>query len=212
AIFIGGTGLYFKALMEGISAMPEPDPQVRAHWRAIALSAPESLHGELARRDPAGAALLEPADRQRLVRALEVFDSTGLPISHFQAQGAREGVLEGARVERYLVEPERSELHARIARRFDAMLAAGAVAEVQKLAARGLDPLLPAMKAHGVPWLRRHLAGELSFAAAAAEGKRDTRHYAKRQATWFRHQMKGWAWVEPARAEQEVIARLSLTR
>ncbi len=126
AIFTGGTGLYFKALLEGISAMPEPDPNIRAHWRAVAASEPERLHGELARRDAAGAASLGPADRQRLVRALEVFDSTGMPISHFQARGAREPVLEGAIVERYLVEPARAELHGRIARRFDVMLAAGA--------------------------------------------------------------------------------------
>jgi tRNA dimethylallyltransferase len=189
AIFTGGTGLYFKALVEGISAMPEPDPAIRAHWRAVAASEPEQLHGELARRDAAGAASLEPADRQRLVRALEVFDSTGLPISHFQAQGLREPVLAGARVEQYLVEPDRAELHARISRRFDMMLAAGALEEVRALLALQLPPSMPVMKAIGVPQLAGVVHGQTRLEDAAEAAKAATRQYAKRQSTWFRHQL-----------------------
>jgi tRNA dimethylallyltransferase len=194
AIFTGGTGLYFKALTEGISVMPQPDPQIRAHWRAVAASEPQRLHGELARRDEKGAALLEPADRQRLVRALEVFDSTGVPISHFQAQGAREPVLEGMRVEKYLVELERAELHARIARRFDTMLAAGALDEVRALLALDLPPSTPVMKAIGVPQLAAFIKGETSREEAVEAAKAATRQYAKRQSTWFRHQLGG-DWV-----------------
>src|SRR5262249_36532096 len=121
-------------------------------------------------------------------------------------------LVDAASAAKVFLDVPRAELYLRIDRRFDAMLAAGALAEVQALDARGLDPLLPAMKAHGVPWLRRHLAGELSLAEAAEEGKRDTRHYAKRQATWFRHQMPDWDWADPERAEQTIATALALTR
>ncbi len=194
AIFTGGTGLYFKALDEGISAMPEPDPQVRAFWRAVALEEPERLHGELARRDPLGAAALGPADRQRLVRALEVFDSTGMPIGHHQAHGERSGLLAGAHVERYLVEPERAALHARIEQRFDTMIAAGALDEVRDLLALRLDTSMPVMKAIGVPQLAAHLRGETELHDAVEAAKAATRQYAKRQSTWFRHQ-SGSEWT-----------------
>jgi tRNA dimethylallyltransferase len=191
AIFTGGTGLYFKALTEGISAMPEPDPAIRAHWRTVAAIAPERLHGELALRDPAGADVIGPADRQRLVRALEVFDSTGLPIAHFQAQGLREPVLEGARVEQYLVEPDRAELHSRINRRFDAMLDAGALEEVRALLSLQLPPSMPVMKAIGVPQLAAFLGEQITIEEDADAAKAATRQYAKRQSTWFRHQLAG---------------------
>jgi tRNA dimethylallyltransferase len=101
--------------------------------------------------------------------------------------------------------PDRAELHRRIDTRFDAMLATGALEEVNALAARRLDPMLPAMKAHGVPWLVRHLAGEITLAEAAEGGKRDTRRYTKRQLTWFRHQMPGWTWIGPELAEAAVL-------
>ena len=96
------------------------------------------------------------------------------------------------------------ELYRRIDARFDAMLASGALDEVRALGRRGLDPALPAMKAHGVPWLIRHLNGEIDLAAAAEEGKRDTRRYTKRQATWFRHQLPDWTWVAPDMAAGEI--------
>ena len=104
---------------------------------------------------------------------------------------------------------DRAELGRRIDARFDAMLAAGALEEVRVLAARGLDPMLPAMKAHGVPWLRRHLAGEITLAAATEGGKRDTKRYTKRQVTWFRHQMPGWTWITPESAENAVLAAIA---
>jgi tRNA dimethylallyltransferase len=106
-------------------------------------------------------------------------------------------VLAPASSTRIFLDVPRAELYARIDVRFDAMLAAGALEEVRRLAARGLDPLRPAMKAHGVPWLIRHLRGEIELAEAAEGGKMDTRRYTKRQATWFRHQLSDWTWATP---------------
>jgi tRNA dimethylallyltransferase len=195
AIVVGGTGLYFKALTMGLSAIPPTPADVREAVRArLADEGPQALHAELARRDPATAARLNPGDRTRVARALEVLEATGRPLADWQREGMPP-ILDPTRATKIFLTPDRAELYRRIDARFDAMLAAGALDEVAALAARGLDPLLPAMKAHGVPWLRRHLAGELSLADAAAEGKKDTRHYAKRQATWFRHQMPDWTWV-----------------
>jgi tRNA dimethylallyltransferase len=211
-IFVGGTGLYFKALTHGLSAVPPTPADIRAALRArLQREGAEALHGELARRDPAAGAQIRPADGVRIVRALEVLQATGRSLHDWHRDGMEPMVDPVGAVKVFLNVP-RDELYRRIDARFEAMLAAGALAEVQRLAARGLDPLLPAMKAHGVPWLRRHLAGELSLADAAAEGKRDTRHYAKRQATWFRHQMAGWRWAEPAHAAAIVAERLALTQ
>jgi tRNA dimethylallyltransferase len=113
--------------------------------------------------------------------------------------------LDPAGAVKIFLDADRAELYRRIDARFDTMLAAGALDEVAALAARGLDPSLPAMKAHGVPWLMRHLAGEITLAEAAEGGKRDTRRYTKRQATWFRHQLPDWTWVTPADAERAVL-------
>ena len=199
-IFVGGTGLYFKALTMGLSAIPPTPDDVRAAVRArLEDQGPQALHAELARRDPATAARLKPGDRTRVARALEVLEATGRPLADWQREGMPP-ILEPTHASKIFLVPDRAELYRRIDARFDAMLAAGALDEVAALAARRLDPLLPAMKAHGVPWLRRHLAGELSVADAAAEGKKDTRHYAKRQVTWFRHQMPDWTWVTPEQA------------
>jgi tRNA dimethylallyltransferase len=201
-IFVGGTGLYFKALTMGLSAVPPIPDDVRTAVRAqLADKGPQALHAELARRDPATAARLKPGDRTRVARALEVLEATGRPLADWQREGMPP-ILDPARATRIFLVPDRAELYRRIDARFDAMLVAGALDEVAALAARRLDPLLPAMKAHGVPWLRRHLAGELSLADAAAEGKKDTRHYAKRQVTWFRHQMPDWTWVTPEQAPE----------
>jgi tRNA dimethylallyltransferase len=113
-------------------------------------------------------------------------------------------LIDPARAAMFFVHPERGALVARIEARFDAMIAAGALDEVRALDARALDERLPAMKAHGVPWLRRHLRGEISIAEAAEGAKMDTRRYAKRQVTWFRNQMPGWTWVKPEEARGAV--------
>jgi tRNA dimethylallyltransferase len=205
AVFTGGSGLYFRALTRGLAAIPPVAAEIRAAVRARLESAgAAALHAELARRDPTTAAQLNPADRIRIARALEVFEATGRPISDWHRSGLPP-VLDTAHVAKVFLAPDRTELYRRIDARFDAMLAAGALDEVRALHARRLDPLLPAMKAHGVPWLIRHLEGEISLDAAAERGKRDTRHYAKRQFTWFRHQLGDWPRVDPHAAFDDVM-------
>jgi tRNA dimethylallyltransferase len=196
-ILVGGTGLYFKALTQGLSAVPPTPPEIRAAVRARCdAEGAEALYAELARRDPVIAGRLKPGDRMRIARALEVLEATGRSLADWQRDGMPAMLDPDVAVKLFLV-VERAELTRRIDARFDAMLEAGALDEVRALAARKLDPMLPAMKAHGVPWLRRHLAGEISLAEAAEGGKADTRRYTKRQVTWFRHQMPGWTGLPP---------------
>jgi len=200
AIFTGGTGLYFKALTAGLAAVPPIPADIRAGVRArLAQDGAAALHAELQRRDPAAAARLNPNDRTRVARALEVVAATGRSLTDWQREGLP-ALIDSARAVRIFVAPDRAELYGRIDARFAAMLAAGALDEVRSLAARRLDPLLPAMKAHGVPWLIRHLAGEIPLAEAADKARQDTRHYAKRQFTWFRHQLGDWPAVAPEAA------------
>ena len=200
-ILVGGTGLYFKALISGLAAIPPIDPAIRASLRErLAREGVEPLHGELSKRDPASAKRLMPRDRSRILRALEVVEATGRTISEWHREGMPP-VLDSENALKIFLTPERDELWQRIDARFDAMLAAGALEEVRALDARKLPEHLPAMKAHGVPWLRKYLHGEMSLVEATAGAKNDTRHYAKRQATWFRNQMPGWLWVRPEEAE-----------
>lgn len=199
-IFIGGTGLYFKALTRGLSQVPPVPDDVRDAVRArLDRDGVEALHAELARRDPKAAERLKPRDRTRIARALEVIEATGRPLADWHEQ-AQPPLLREEEYHALFLAPERDTLYARIDARFDIMLKAGAIAEVEALAARGLDPLLPAMKAHGVPALIRYLKGELTLEEAAAIGKADTRHYAKRQFTWFRHQLPEFRWMSPEQA------------
>lgn len=199
-ILVGGTGLYFKALTRGLSAIPPIPKSVRDRVReALATHGPEVLHAELGRRDPGAAARLKPRDRIRIARALEVIEATGRPLADWHQETAAP-ILDPSRAVRLFLTPERATLYARIDARFAQMLAAGALEEVRVLAERELDPLLPAMKAHGVPWLIRHLRGEISLAEAAVQAQADTRHYAKRQFTWFRHQLPDWPQVAPENA------------
>jgi tRNA dimethylallyltransferase len=199
-IFIGGTGLYFKALLRGLSNVPPVPAEVRDAVREkLARDGIEALHAELMRRDPVMGERLKPRDRARVPRALEVLETTGRSINDWHAHGLPP-LLSPANVTAIFLAPDRAELYARIDRRFAAMLKAGALGEVAALAKRGLDPILPAMKAHGVPVLIRHLRGEITLAEAATIGATDTRHYAKRQFTWFRHQLPEFAWLTPAEA------------
>lgn len=207
-IFVGGTGLYFKVLTRGLAAVPATPADVRAAVRArLEAEGCEALHAELARRDPAGAKSVSPRDRARVARALEVLIATGRSLADWHHDGLPPLLRPGEAIAVFLA-PDRAELYARIDARFAAMLAEGAAAEVERLAARKLDPLLPAMKAHGVPWLIRHLAGEITLDEAAEEARKDTRHYAKRQFTWFRHQLPEFEWASPAAARDLVLARL----
>jgi tRNA dimethylallyltransferase len=208
-LLVGGTGLYFKALTQGLSRVPPTPAEIRASVRArMDAEGVAALHAELMRRDPAVGAKLKPADKMRIGRALEVLEATGRSLADWHRDGMP-AILDPRRAVGVFLTPERAELYRRIDARFDAMLAAGALEEVRALDARRLDPLLPAMKAHGVPWLRRHLAGEIGLAEAAEGGKMDTRRYTKRQATWFRNQMPGWTWIAPEQAEAAILGRLS---
>ncbi|MCS3726809.1 tRNA dimethylallyltransferase [Bradyrhizobium betae] len=211
-IFIGGTGLYFKALTAGLSVVPPIPAEVREDVRArLERSGVEALHAELAARDPRAAARLNLRDRTRIARALEVIEATGRSLLDWHLEG-QPPLLPKDSFRAVFLAPERDELYARIDARFDAMLGAGALNEVERLAARHLDPLLPAMKAHGVPALIRHLRGEISLADAATIGRADTRHYAKRQFTWFRHQLPEFEWVKPEEARGWLAADVGATR
>ncbi len=189
AVFVGGTGLYFRALAEGISDMPDIPPSVRERWRyELKEQGAERLHRILMREDSAVAMHLRPTDGQRIVRALEVLDASGRSILDWQA--ARGQPLIDRDSARFLViEPDRGELVARIEARFDQMIDKGALDEVRQLMALDLAPNLPAMKAIGVRELQAALAGEMSFPEAIERAKIATRQYAKRQTTWFRHQL-----------------------
>jgi tRNA dimethylallyltransferase len=210
-IFVGGTGLYFKALLRGLSNVPPVPAEIRERVRArIDRDGVEALHAELARRDPVMGERLKPRDRARIARALEVFEATGRSIDHWHRHGLPPP-LSPNNVTAVFLAPDRAELYARIDHRFAAMIASGALDEVAALAKRGLDPILPAMKAHGVPRLMRHLQGEISLAEAIASGATDTRHYAKRQFTWFRHQLAEFTWVAPAEALGRLETAISLS-
>lgn len=199
-IFVGGSGLYFKALTRGLSAVPPIPPEVRERVRArLERDGVEALHAELRQSDPVSAERLKARDRTRIARALEVVEATGRSLTDWHRDGLPPLLPPGEFSALYL-NPDRDQLYARIDARFDAMLAAGALDEVAQLAARHLDPLLPAMKAHGVPTLIRHIRGEITFEEAAVIGRTHTRQYAKRQFTWFRHQLPEFEWVRPEEA------------
>jgi tRNA dimethylallyltransferase len=196
AIFVGGSGLYFKALTRGLSAVPAIPTEVRDAVRTrLDRDGVEALHAELARRDAVSAERLKPRDRTRVARALEVIEATGRSLSDWHREGLPPLLPQGT-FRALFLEPVREALYAAIDARFEAMLKKGALEEVVQLAARNLDPLLPAMKAHGVPALIRHLKGEITREEASEIGRADTRHYAKRQFTWFRHQLPEFEWVK----------------
>jgi tRNA dimethylallyltransferase len=196
-IFTGGSGLYFKALTRGLSAVPPIPPEVREAVRArLERDGVEALHAELTRRDPAYAERLKPRDRTRIARALEVIEATGRSLTDWHREGSPPLLPPGS-FRALFLSPDRDVLYARIDVRFETMLQAGALDEVRQLAMRNLDPLLPAMKAHGVPALIRHLKGEITREDASEIGRADTRHYAKRQFTWFRHQLPEFEWTAP---------------
>jgi tRNA dimethylallyltransferase len=205
-IFVGGTGLYFKALTQGLSAIPPVPEDVRATVRSRAAGIPAAdLHASLMRRDPATAARLRPRDPQRILRALEVFEATGKSLVSFHATRTPP-VLDAKDVFAVFLATEREALKARIDACFEAMLEAGALQEVARLRERRLDPALPVMRAHGVPHLIAHLNGEISLAEAARGAKLDTRRYAKRQLTFARHQLASFRWVTPEEAETLALA------
>ncbi|MEJ0093582.1 MAG: tRNA (adenosine(37)-N6)-dimethylallyltransferase MiaA [Methylocella sp.] len=205
-IFVGGTGLYFKALTQGLSDIPAVPDEVRARLRSEAAGvSPARLHAQLASRDPLMAARLRPTDPQRVLRALEVFEATGQSLASFQ--GFRTPpLLDMMDARPIFLTLERDALTRRINQRFRAMLDAGALQEVSRLRERHLDPALPIMRAHGVPHLIAHLNGEISLSEAAELAERDTRAYAKRQHTFARHQLADFKWANEAEAEALALA------
>ena len=208
AIIVGGTGLYFNALSRGLAAVPPIPAAIRDEVRArLATEGVAALHADLAARDPVAATRLRPGDRARVTRALEVVLATGRSILDWHEENKPATIDLGEAAKVFLM-PDRDELARRIDARFDAMMAAGALDEVRVLAARQLNPSLPAMKAHGVPWLIRHLAGEVTLAAAIEHAKLETRQYTKRQATWFRNQLPQFEWIAPTEAPAAIEKQL----
>ena len=209
AIIAGGTGLYFTALTDGLAEIPPVPAEVRAQaTEAFDTEGELAFRTRLAQVDPASSERILPGDRQRLVRALEVFLATGKALSGWQAE-TRGGLAPGAWRSARLM-PPRPALYARCDARFDAMAASGALEEVRDLVARGLDTALPAMKAVGLRPLAAHLAGDLSLDAALDAGRRETRNYVKRQEVWLRGRMASWPTVTDLDAEAQWRSFLAL--
>lgn len=208
-IVAGGTGLYFRALTEGLAPIPDIPADVRADVRAeVAATGPERAHARLADLDPELAAVLRPSDPQRIARGLEVVRATGRPLSLWQREG-QVPALEGSLIKVALA-PEREALYARCDARFDTMMAGSALDEVRVLVALGLDPSLPIMKALGVPPLAAFLAGQMPLEEAVFRAKADTRAYAKRQATWINNQMITWNRINTKDSESILSEILSI--
>jgi len=191
-IIVGGTGLYFKALLEGLAPVPPVRPEIRAHWRREAgVRDAAELHKVLRSRDPEMAARLDPGDTQRIVRALEVIDSTDVSLAEWQRRPGTPLIRE-AEAERYVVRRSREEVRSRVDARFDAMMKEGALDEARAIEALALDPELPAARAHGLRPLLKYLRGETDLASAVEAGKLETRQYVKRQEIWLRRNMIAW--------------------
>ena len=197
-VFVGGTGLYFKALTGGLSDMPEIPVEIRGRLRERLLAeGAETLHRELADRDGAVAETLNPQDGQRIVRALEVIEATGQSIAAFQGKTGPV-VIDPERARKIVVLPDRALLHERINSRFEKMLAMGAADEVRALLALELSSEMPVMKAIGVSQIAAMLRGEMTREDVLETGAAATRQYAKRQMTWFRNQMdESWERISP---------------
>ena len=196
-IFVGGTGLYFDALINGFAPVPEvPETSVRAAEALIEGQDAAGRAAILAQYDPETAQTLKVADPQRVVRALSVHMATGKPLSWYKGRN-QPGLLEGYSLDRIVLMPERARLRQRIAERFEAMMDDGAVEEVKALLALDLDPSLPAMKAIGVAEIAAYLRGDIDRVTAVEKAVTATRQYAKRQSTWFRNRMGHWRFVDP---------------
>ncbi|MEL7128038.1 MAG: tRNA (adenosine(37)-N6)-dimethylallyltransferase MiaA [Pseudomonadota bacterium] len=203
-VFVGGTGLYFMALVNGLSEIPPVPEDIRADVKAISSAeGGAGLKARLETVDPVRASELKTGDRQRLSRAYEVWLATGKPFSEFTDRKSRPLLAPGDWMGVALT-PPRAQLYSRIERRFEGMLMEGVMDEARSLVARELDPELPIMKAHGMPWLAAYLRNEMSAEDAAAHAKRDTRRYAKRQFTWIARQFPFWPRIPSTRLEDRI--------
>ena len=194
-IFVGGTGLYFGALTEGLAAIPAIPPAIRAGAKKLRerLGA-EEFFSRLRARDPQGAARLHAGDTQRVLRAYEVFEATERSLSEWQRAKPLPGPLSGLRLCRFVLAPERAALYRRIDQRFERMLENGAAAEAAAL--DDVEPERPAAKILGLRELQAAARGEISLEEAKSAAKTASRHYAKRQLTWFRNRFADWVWLE----------------
>ncbi len=205
AVVTGGTGLYFQALTKGLADIPSVPEAVRTAARADYERMGEAAFRQaLAERDPHAAARIESGDRQRLLRAFEVATATGVPLNAWQSS-TTPTLAEGS-WRAVALEPPRAALYARCDARLAAMVEHDALAEVQALAARGLDPTLPAMKTLGVREMAAHLAGGLTLAQALALAQQETRRYAKRQSTWIRNQTPDWPRIDALDPDAQWVA------
>ena len=194
AFIVGGTGLYFLALLEGLSPIPVIPDDIRRYWRAEALDKPAAeLHERLNKCDPAMAETLEKADRQRIVRALEVLEATGKSLLDWQKIKPKP-LLDADNCDKRVIAPDREILYARCDLRFEEMLARGALAEVESFLTLGINPENPINGALGLRHLVGVISGEIDLEAATELAKRDTRRYAKRQMSWLRRNMIAWKW------------------
>ena len=211
-IIAGGTGLYLLALTQGLAQIPPIPEDIRADARALAKAeGGAGLKARLEKVDPESAASLKTGDRQRLARAYEVWLATGKPFSSFKDKKSAP-VLGGGEWMGAALTPPRAKLYARIDRRFNAMLVEGAMDEARALVARDLDPGLPVMKAHGMPWLAAYIRGEISAELAAQHASRDTRRYAKRQFTWIGRQFPFWPRIPSENLEKRLRVIFALYR
>ena len=196
ALLVGGTGLYFNALTRGLADIPAvPDAVRDTVQAAYDLEGEAAFRRRLAEVDPTAAVAITPGDRQRLIRALAVAQATERSLSDWKAD--TKPLLTPGSYEALVVEPPRDRLYAACDVRVSQMIQNGALDEVRALLARNLDPTLPAMKAVGVPELAAHLSGATTLDQAVAAIRLSTRHYAKRQLTWFRNQTSDWTRVSP---------------
>ncbi len=204
-ILVGGTGMYIKALMYGIADIPPVDVSIRAMVRhKLEDEGNEAFHDYLTEIDPVMGRRLKPGDTQRMLRAAEVVEQTGISLSEWQKKPMTVP-LPKAEFTSYAVDLAREGVYARIDARFAEMVEAGAIEEVAELKARGLPAHLPVMRAHGVPELMAYLDGEMSLDEAVSQAQTNTRRYAKRQWTWLRHQMPGISWIHSA---EELLDRM----
>ena len=203
-IFVGGTGLYFMALTQGLAHVPPTPPDIRDAARSLLEEiGVAALHERLAQRDPKTAAMLRPTDPQRVLRAYEVFEATGIPLADWQ-QAPAEPILKNLRLGKFVLDLPRPQLRARIAARFEAMVEAGGLAEA--LALKDLDPALPAAKLLGLRPLIALAEGRLTKDAALEQAIIATRQFAKRQSTWFRNRMADYVWFNPS--ESNIVAEM----
>jgi tRNA dimethylallyltransferase len=194
-IFVGGTGLYFMALSEGLADVPAIPAAIREAARALLKDiGVEALHARLSARDPMTASRLRPSDPQRVLRAFEVLEATGRPLVEWQ-ESPSAPLLKGVRISGFVLDPPRAILRAQIAARFEKMLEAGALKEARML--EGLDPTLPAAKLLGLRPLQQMAKGTLNKAQTLETATTATRQFAKRQMTWFRHRMAHYIWFDP---------------